>query len=108
LYLQDHRKNYGNRVKQVISKSIPKNHFSFLSERKIIEANSVVIKKTQNVSILWKVIVLAFPLIGSSLVWKVGDVEELLIGENPWVGSRIDFKLHENMIIFLHGKCIFN
>eukprot|EP01018_Ginkgo_biloba_P032904 Gb_28853 [translate_table: standard] len=42
--------------------------------------------------------VTAFTLVGSDLVWKVGDGVKVRLGEDPWVGSSLDFKLPHHMI----------
>lgn len=40
-------------------------------------------KTYQNASIIWKVVVFAFPLIKDWLVWKVGDGTRMRLGEDP-------------------------
>ena len=65
-------------------------------------------KDTHNVSICWKAIVLAFPLLGNWLVWKVGNGERVRVVSNPLVGSGEDYKLLENLIASLQGKGIYN
>jgi len=41
-------------------------------------------------SVIWKALVLSFGLIGSGLVWRVGDGRKLRVGLDPWVGSGRD------------------
>ena len=58
-------------------------------------------------SIIWKVIGLAFPLVGNLLMWKVGR-EKVKVGIDPWVGNGGLFKLLENVITTLQIKGILN
>ena len=44
-------------------------------------------KCVHNVSIIWKAIVLSFPLVGMLLVWGVVNGENVWVGSDPWVGS---------------------
>jgi hypothetical protein len=46
-------------------------------------------KTCHNVYVIWKVVVLSFPLIGGGLVWNIGDGSRVQLGEDPWVGSDI-------------------
>jgi hypothetical protein len=49
-------------------------------------------KNLHNVSIMWNVVVLAFPIIGDSLVWKVGNGNKVGVGKDPWIGCGIDYR----------------
>ena len=40
-------------------------------------------KNIHNVSIMWKVVVLASPLIGNWSVWDVGNGSKIKLGEDP-------------------------
>jgi hypothetical protein len=60
-------------------------------------------KSIQNVSIIWKAMGLAFPLVGNLLVWKVGR-EKFKVGIDPWVGRRVMYKLPNNLIATLQRK----
>jgi len=44
-------------------------------------------KSFQNASVIWKAVILSFPLIGKWLVWKVGAGNRVRLGNDPWVGS---------------------
>jgi hypothetical protein len=33
---------------------------------------------------MFKVVVLAFPLVGEDLAWKVGDGIKVILGKDPW------------------------
>jgi hypothetical protein len=54
-------------------------------------------KSMHNVSIIWKDLILAFPLANDGLVWKVRNGTQVHLGVDPWVGSGMDHKLHEHM-----------
>lgn len=45
--------------------------------------------------------VLAFPLVGNWLVWKVGRGTKVKVGEDPWIGCGEDFRLTVRVIQFL-------
>eukprot|EP01018_Ginkgo_biloba_P002192 Gb_33330 [translate_table: standard] len=64
-------------------------------------------KKLHCVSIVWKVIVLAFPLVRKWLVWSVGNENRMRIGVDPWAGCGGVFRLYENLVNSLHGKGIY-
>jgi hypothetical protein len=59
-------------------------------------------KKVQNGSIIWKYILNAFPLIGKWLIWKIGNGAHILIGKDPWIGSKDNHLLPENMVCSLN------
>jgi len=52
------------------------------------------------VLIIWKVVGLAFPLVGNLLMWKVGR-EKVKVGIDPWVGSGGLYKLPNKVITTL-------
>lgn len=93
-------------INKILSKSISKYQFDLLDGRQIHEAIGVAIKNIHSVSIISKEIVLAFALIGSNLVWKVSDGEQVLISVDPWVGSGLDFEVPKKIINSLHEKDI--
>jgi hypothetical protein len=52
----------------------------------------------QNAFVIWKVVFLAFSLTSKCLVWKVGDRNEVRLGDEPWVGCDENYKLPRNMV----------
>jgi hypothetical protein len=44
------------------------------------------IKSTKG-SIVWKAILNAFPLVGSWMMWKIGNGWKVRVGEDPWMGG---------------------
>jgi hypothetical protein len=65
-------------------------------------------KKTwQNVSIMQKDVVLFFPLIGSWLVWEVRNSHRVRMGEDPWVGCGLNYRLPKNLIVSLRDKGLY-
>jgi hypothetical protein len=50
-------------------------------------------KSFSNVSTMWKVLILAFPLIGNWLAWKMGIKINVKVGIDPWIGSDGMYKL---------------
>jgi hypothetical protein len=60
------------------------------------------VKKWKNASIIWKAMVIVFPLIVKNLIWKVGKGSKVQIGLDPWVGSGESFRLSEALIDKLH------
>ena len=42
--------------------------------------------------------VLSFPLIGSWMVWKVWNGHRVRIGEDPWIGSELNYRLPKYII----------
>ena len=65
------------------------------------------VKHSQNGSICWKAFVEAFLLISKHLAWEIGNISQVKIGEDPWVGSRGSFKFPEHLISNLHDNGIF-
>ena len=55
-------------------------------------------KTYKNGSIGWKALVLAFPLVGNSLAWLVGNGRKIIVGEDPWSGARERYKLSEGLV----------
>jgi hypothetical protein len=44
-------------------------------------------------SIVWKALVEAFPLVGYSVVWKIGDGKKVMVGEDPSLGAINSFRI---------------
>lgn len=43
-------------------------------------------RRPPSVSIIWKVVLQSFDLIGQGLAWKVGNGRNVTIGLDPWSG----------------------
>jgi hypothetical protein len=61
-------------------------------------------KSHQNALIVWKVVILAFPLVGRWLIWKVGRGNKVRLGEDPWVGYGVSYRLSENLVQIIRVK----
>ena len=44
-------------------------------------------KTFKNGSIGWKAMILAYPLVGHWISWKIGDRRQVRVGEDPWHGA---------------------
>lgn len=64
-------------------------------------------KSHQNISIVWKAIVLAFPLVGKWLVWKVGKGNKVTLQEDHWLGCGDSFRLSRNLFQTLQEKGLY-
>ena len=51
--------------------------------------------------------VLAFPLIGNWIAWKIGNGRSVRLGEDPWVGAREDHKFPISVITHLKDQICF-
>jgi hypothetical protein len=60
--------------------------------------------KSSKGSIVWKVLVEAFPLVGSWTMWKVGNGKKVHVGEDPWIGAGDKFHLSPLLILALKEK----
>jgi len=49
-------------------------------------------------SIIWKVVVSSFLVIGEKLIWDIGNGRKLRIGEDPWVGCVHQHLLPEHTV----------
>ena len=56
----------------------------------------------------WKVLVLAFPLVGNWLAWLVGNGRKIRVGEDPWSGEGERYKLLEGLVSKLRSLGIYN
>jgi hypothetical protein len=90
--------------------SLGKGLWSKVVSQKYIELDTVdywirrPTKSFHNVSIIWNDVVLAFPLIGRWLEWRVGKETRVRLGEDPWVVCDLNFRLSINLIQILHEK----
>jgi hypothetical protein len=64
-------------------------------------------RKSIYVSIIWKAVFLAFPLIGNWRVWNVGNGKKVEVDEYPWRGLGEDFRLLTHMIQVLRERGYF-
>jgi hypothetical protein len=65
-------------------------------------------KNTSGISIIWKVVIKAFDLIGNSLVWRVGSGRLVRLGLDPWAGSKRGHLLNVGTRIRLEHGGFFN
>ena len=56
------------------------------------------VKTHKGGSICWKDFVLAFPLIGNWVAWKIGNERSIHIGQDPWKGSGDNFRLMSHLV----------
>jgi hypothetical protein len=59
-------------------------------------------------SIVWKALVAAFPLVGLWTMWRVGNGRSIRLGEDPWLGSKNDFRFSESLLQATHSADIFS
>jgi len=57
-------------------------------------------------SVIWKGLVMAFPLIETNLAWAVGNGENLQVGKDPWMASGLHHILPNNVIQALRQRGI--
>ena len=63
-------------------------------------------KSYKNGSVGWKVLVLAFPLVGNWKTWRVGNKKSIRIGKDPWIGVGKNYKLVRPLLIQLKSQRI--
>jgi len=68
----------------------------------------MLIKPTSNASIIWKALVLAFPIVRNQLCWKAGNWRSIRLSIDPWVGCDGQHKLFEDSIEQLRQQDIIN
>jgi hypothetical protein len=66
------------------------------------------VNNLHNDSIIWKVVVVAIPLVSNWLIWKIGRGTKVQVRLNPWVGSGVDFILLVHVILNLRSRGISN
>jgi hypothetical protein len=66
-------------------------HQKYIKPELVEEWIRNLVKKWQNASIVWKAMVIIFPLNVKSLAWKVGKGTRVRIGIDPWVGCKEGF-----------------
>jgi mannosylglycoprotein endo-beta-mannosidase len=52
-------------------------------------------------SLVWKVLVENFPLVGDFVVWKIGDERQVRLREDPWLGAGNLFRLSKPLLLHL-------
>ena len=57
--------------------------------------------------ICWKAVLWAFDTIDTNLVWKVGNVADMRIGLDPYVGCKWRHQLPTSLLDKLHSEGIF-
>jgi hypothetical protein len=60
-------------------------------------------KYSINSLIIWKEMVESFPLVFNWTVCRIGNGNKVRIGENPWAGANVDFRLFDDLMTFLYG-----
>lgn len=65
-------------------------------------------KQAQGASIVCKVLVTAFPIVGNWIVWQIGNGSKLRISEDPWMGVNANFRLSNALLEVLHNQGIFH
>ena len=63
-----------------------------------------LIKNINNVSIIWKGIVLLIPVIKRWLMLKVGNGSRVSLGEDPWVKYNANYRFPIHMIDYIRNK----
>jgi hypothetical protein len=76
----------------------------YISPESIEEWVRKPIRHSHNASIIWKVVVMAFPLIGNWLVWKIGRGNKVQIGLDPWIGSNDAYRLPHHLVMDLKSQ----
>lgn len=81
-------------------------HFPLSLDEWIRKLNKMV----PNSSIIWKVVIASFNIIGGGLTWKVGNGQKVDISLEPWVGGQANFRLPLDLVAFLneHDKVFHN
>ena len=64
-------------------------------------------KNTHVLSIVWKGMEKAFPLVGNWTSWQVSNKRMVQIEEDPWIGAKGNYKLSEALLLKLHEVGIF-
>jgi hypothetical protein len=64
-------------------------------------------KNIPNCSIIWKVVIKSFHVIGDGLAWKIGRGDKLRIGSDPWPGSGLAHSLSQELQDHLHTQGLY-
>ena len=54
----------------------------------------------KNGSIGCKAMVLAYPLVGQWIGWKIGNRRQVRVGEDPWTGVGENFKFYPRFLLW--------
>lgn len=66
------------------------------------------VKNFHNISVIWKVVLLAFPLVGNLLAWSVWRGTKVQVGVDHWIACGEDYKLPVHIIQNLRSRGIYN
>jgi hypothetical protein len=73
-----------------------------------METMNPKIQNIHNASIIWKALVMSFPLLGNCLVLKVGNGDKFIIGVDTWVRCGEANKLPMDIMDTLQCQVIHN
>lgn len=65
------------------------------------------VKSVNNVSIIWKVVVVAFPSVGNWFVWSDGRGTKVKLGVDPWISCGNDYRLPNHITLYLRSRGYF-
>ena len=83
-------------------------YHKYIAPLTLIEWIRLADKSRTNCSVVWKVVVKHFDLVGSGLVWRIGNGRRVRLGIDPWVGCGRDRVLPEEMRLHLVTRgCLF-
>jgi hypothetical protein len=61
-------------------------------------------KTNTNSSIIWKVVINSFQVVGDGLDWRIGKGNKVRIGVDPWPGSGISHVLPNDVLDQIHAQ----
>jgi hypothetical protein len=81
-------------------------HSKYIASLSVEDWIRMPIEPTSKASIIWKALVLAFPIVGNRLCWKAGNWRSIKLSIDPWVGCDGQHKLFEDLIEHLRQQDI--
>ena len=63
--------------------------------------------KSKTSYVVWKAMVLDFPVVGKWLVWKVGYGSKVKLGEDPWTSSDTNHRLPSTLVNTLRSNGLY-